>query len=99
MHIDCNAYGACFVFAPKTYKGGALVTSHDSMPDVKCSHLIKAGDVIGGRFTRSPHCIDKYSDDEIRNVFVLYGEYRILEPGRKYKHVENENTNVVLNEK
>jgi hypothetical protein len=97
MHTDRNAYGACFVFTPKSYKGGALVLEHENQPGVQCKHLIERGEIVGGRWSRSPHCIDD-CDDEDRNSIVMYGEFRILEKDG-YKHVENINTSVLQNHK
>ena len=96
MHTDRNAYGAAFVFTPKSYKGGALVTEHQSRPGVQCKHLLKRGEIIGGRWSRSPHCIDDCDANESRTAIVMYGEFRILEKDN-YKHVENVNTQVVQN--
>jgi hypothetical protein len=86
MHIDRNAYCSAFVFCPDNYTGGALTLENGG---VRCSHLLKLGEVIAGRWSRSHHCIDDC--DEFRNSFVMYGEYRILEK-ETYIHVKNKNT-------
>lgn len=94
MHTDRNAYGACFVFCPKTYKGGALILEHENRPGVQCKHLIERGQIVGGRWSRSPHCIDDCYKGESRNSIVMYGEFRILQKD-SYRHVENANTSTI----
>ena len=89
MHIDRNAYCSAFVFCPDNYSGGALVLENQKMPGVHCEHLLQLGEVIGGRWSRSDHCINDC--EEFRNSIVMYGEYRIVEK-EGYKHVENINT-------
>ena len=77
---------------------------HPDQPGVQCCHLIKKGELVGGRWSRSPHCVDDLDDsnelddkdEEKRYAIVMYGEYRMLEKDT-YLHVENANTQNVRN--
>ena len=92
IHVDRNAFGTAFVFSSGNYKGGELAMLHKAMPELHCKHLLCLGEVIGGRWSRGLHYVSNLTGCDDRSVFVMYGEYRILEKDT-YKHVENVNTN------
>ena len=75
VHIDDNAVPPCFVLCPHTYNGAELLLG-------ECNQKIpmQAGRVVGGAWHRFPHCNDTLYGDEDRYSFVVYFDYRMLNP-------------------
>lgn len=90
-HIDFDAYGVAFVFSTGNYTGGDLTFRHKNIAEIQCSQHLKLGEVVAGRWSRSPHFIKRCKKGEERSVIVVYGDYRILKE-TTYLHVENDNT-------
>jgi hypothetical protein len=93
-HVDWNAYGASFLFCPNNYQGGAIVLESNKMKSIRCKHLMKLGQVLAGRWSRSHHYNETVGTDESRSSFVMYGDTRILEK-TTYLHVETKNTSLL----
>ena len=56
-----------------------LCTKHVvAEPGICVATLLKLGDVLAGRWGRSPHYNQNIGPDEPRNSFVMYGNSRIL---------------------
>ena len=76
-HVDWNAFGASFLFVPDNSEGGSLTFQHPDMPNIEAIYKVKKGEVVAGRWGRSPHYNQHFKGK--RNSFVMYADLRIVD--------------------